>query len=85
MRSPLVVPVVVIFTKFDARDDIAYGDLREKGISAEDAKERAPARAVIDFEKVHLGGLYEKEYPPKAHIYLRGTMLLLSYVSRPQN
>jgi hypothetical protein len=72
--------VVVIFTKFDARDDIAYGDLREEGISVQDARERAPARAVIDFEKMHLGGLYEKEYPPRVHIYLRGTMLLLSYV-----
>jgi hypothetical protein len=72
--------VVAIFTKFDARDDIAYGDLREEGVSAQVAKEQAPARAVIDFEKVHLGGLYEKEYPPKVYIYLRGTMLLLSYV-----
>jgi hypothetical protein len=61
-----------LFTKFDALDDKAYDDLEKGGASWEEAERQAPVRAVADFEKVHLGSLYGKRYPPKGHIYLRG-------------
>jgi hypothetical protein len=62
------VPVVVIFTKFDALDDTAFDGLEKAGVSFADAKQQAPLRAVADFEEVHLGCLYERPYPP---VYLR--------------
>jgi hypothetical protein len=70
--------VVAIFTKFDALDDKAFDDLERAGVSFVDAKQQAALRAVADFEKVHLGRLYERRYPPKDHVYLRGTVFVLS-------
>jgi len=64
--------VIVIFTKFDAQDDKAYSNLETEGIPWADAIKQAPGRAVADFENVYLGLIYGKQYPPKAHIYLRG-------------
>ena len=77
------VPVIALFTKFDALDDKAYDVLEKEGVSWEESKKQAPIRAVADFEKVHLGSLYGRKYPPKAHIYLRGMILLLSRASGP--
>jgi len=66
------VPVVTIFTKFDALEDKAYGDLEEEGVSEEDVVAHAPARAVADFEGMYLSELYGREYPtPRGHVYLR--------------
>jgi len=73
----VVVPVIALFTKFDALDDKAYDDLEKEGASWEEARRQAPVRAIADFEKVHLGSLYGRRYPPKGHIYLRGMILLL--------
>ncbi|KIM77679.1 hypothetical protein PILCRDRAFT_76386 [Piloderma croceum F 1598] len=64
------VPVVVLFTKFDALEDKAYGDLA-KHYPHEDAVAQAPARAVADFENQHLPRVYRLKYPPKGHVYLR--------------
>jgi len=76
----LAVPVVAIFTKFDALEDKAYGDLEEEGASEEDAVAQAPARAVADFEEMYLPELYRREYPPRGHVYLRGDKCLLRRV-----
>jgi len=65
------VPVVAIFTKFDALEDIAYAELRKEGVSREDAVLQTAARAVSDFESMYLSELYERKYPPKGHVYLR--------------
>ena len=46
--------------------------LEEEGASEADAQAQAPARAVDDFEKMYLGDLYKREYPPSGHVYLRG-------------
>ena len=70
--------MIAIFTKFDALDDKAFDDLERAGVSWADAKEQAPFRAAADFDKVHLGRLYERKYPPKGHIFLRGTVFLFS-------
>ena len=77
MESSLPVPVIVIFTKFDARYDEAFGDLEKEGVLWEEAVTQAPQRAYTDFEKKFVGALYEKEYPPKAHVYLQGQEPLL--------
>lgn len=72
MSFLLAVPVIAIFTKFDALEDAAFGNLINEGISSEDAWKQAPARAIADFEKGYLGDLYGVRYPPKGHICLRG-------------
>ncbi|KIM19794.1 hypothetical protein M408DRAFT_334266 [Serendipita vermifera MAFF 305830] len=65
------VPVIVVFTKFDALDDKAYDTLRKNNLSRSDARKEAPKHAVIEFEQRHLNSFYTKPYPPKRHVYLR--------------
>ncbi|KAF8808200.1 GTP-binding protein [Phlegmacium glaucopus] len=65
------VPVVAIFTKFDALEDIAYGKLTKEGIPAKDAVKQTADRAVADFEKEYLPIFQELDFPPKGHVYLR--------------
>ena len=66
-----------MFTKFDALEDKAYGELEYEGVSHSDAVAQAPARAVANFENKYLHHLYRKRYPPKGHVYLRGNTLIL--------
>jgi hypothetical protein len=66
------VPVIVIFTKFDALDNKAFKALKNEGLSRREAKDQAPERAVSDFEKVNLEVVYNQLYPPRGHVYLRG-------------
>ena len=68
------VPIIAVFTKFDARDDEAFITLKEQGISLEEARRRAPVRARADFEREYSSLLYDKPYPPKGHTCLRGTL-----------
>ena len=69
----------MIFTKFDALEDKAYGDLA-KHYPHEDAVAQAPARAVADFENQHLPRVYGLKYPPKGHVYLRGSVFIIMFV-----
>ena len=64
------VPVIALFTKFDALDDQAYDSLKSEKCSMQEAIQRAPARAVTDFEKWYLDRLKTWQYPPKGHVYL---------------
>jgi hypothetical protein len=71
-----VVPVVAIFTKFDALEVSAYSELIDelKGEPETIHKEaiaQAPARALADFQKNYLPDLYARKYPPRRHVYLR--------------
>ena len=66
-----VVPVIAVFTKFDALEKKAYQALRDNNCSWEEAKAQALDHAVAGF-KPHLEGLYKRPYPPKSHAYLRG-------------
>jgi hypothetical protein len=67
------VPVIVIFTKFDACDDEAYGTLKREGISPDDAVSQAPSRAMEDFQKTRMNiPIFTSQYPPKAYVTLRG-------------
>ncbi|KZP07215.1 hypothetical protein FIBSPDRAFT_998546 [Athelia psychrophila] len=65
------VPVIVIFTKFDAMDDKAFGKLIEQGLSTDEARARAPDHAAVMFERDVLHVLYGMKYPPKSHVLLR--------------
>ncbi|KZP15907.1 hypothetical protein FIBSPDRAFT_958425 [Athelia psychrophila] len=69
------VPVIVIFTKFDAMDDKAFGELIEQGLSADEARARAPDHAAVMFERDLKDVLYGMKYPPKSHVLLRGEAL----------
>ncbi|KAF8815112.1 hypothetical protein BYT27DRAFT_7199608 [Phlegmacium glaucopus] len=65
------VPVVAMFTKFDALEDVAYGKLIKEGIPPADAVNQTADRAVADFEKEYLPIFHELDFPPKGHVYLR--------------
>ncbi|PVG04899.1 hypothetical protein CPB86DRAFT_747085 [Serendipita vermifera] len=65
------VPVIVIFTKFDALDNKAFRALRNEGQTRQESKNQAPQRAISDFEKAHLDLVYKQHHPPKGHVYLR--------------
>ena len=49
----------------------AYDSLKSEKWSMQEAIQRAPARAVTDFEKWYLDRLKTWQYPPKGHVYLR--------------
>ncbi|KZP21129.1 hypothetical protein FIBSPDRAFT_919623 [Athelia psychrophila] len=65
------VPVIVIFTKFDAMDDKAFGELKRSGLSTDEARVQAPGHAGMMFERDLRGMLYGMKYPPKNHVLLR--------------
>ena len=71
------MPVVAIFTKFDALEDVTYGKLRDEGIPHADAVKQTAERAVADFEIEYLSVVRELKYPPKVHVYLRGIASIL--------
>ncbi|KAG1808964.1 uncharacterized protein BJ212DRAFT_1484822 [Suillus subaureus] len=68
------VPVIVVFTKFDALYDVEYAQLRKTGESREGAKELAPKRAEESFANgPQLKFLYNSKdipHPPKCHVCL---------------
>ncbi|KAF8236682.1 hypothetical protein L208DRAFT_1357071 [Tricholoma matsutake] len=66
------VPVIVIFTKFDAHDDDAYEALTNEGISPNEAVNQAQSRAMEDFQKTCMSlPIFTCRYPPKTYIILR--------------
>ncbi|KAG1873221.1 hypothetical protein F4604DRAFT_2012120 [Suillus subluteus] len=65
------VPVMVLFTKFDALYDVAYAGLKSKGASLKDAKEQAPKHAEESFAKgPQLKFINDVRWPPKCHVCL---------------
>ncbi|KNZ76262.1 hypothetical protein J132_11132 [Termitomyces sp. J132] len=70
------VPVVVLFTKFDAFDDRAFQLLqREKGY--DDPNPYVPERAQQLFEEMRSKlPIFNFKYKPKGYVALRGTMTL---------
>ncbi|KAG2135022.1 hypothetical protein BD769DRAFT_1712375 [Suillus cothurnatus] len=68
------IPVIVLFTKFDALYNDAYEQLRSKGASRVEAEEQAPKHAEQSFESgPQLRLLYHSEdirRPPKCHVCL---------------
>ncbi|KAG2100238.1 GTP-binding protein [Suillus cothurnatus] len=68
------IPVIVLFTKFDALYDGGFAELRSKGVSRKDAKALAPQHAKEAFANgPQLKLLYDhkgNQRPPKCHICL---------------
>ncbi|KAG1802477.1 GTP-binding protein [Suillus variegatus] len=65
------IPVIVLFTKFDALYDVAYAKLRKEGRSRKDAKELAPKQAKESFANgSQLKFLKDLRRPPKCHVCL---------------
>ncbi|PVG04909.1 hypothetical protein CPB86DRAFT_771500 [Serendipita vermifera] len=65
------VPIIIVFTKFDALDNKAFKALRDEKVARSEALRMAPKRALEDFETVHQGTLSEKFQSTKDHVYLR--------------
>ena len=71
---PFQVPVVLIFTKFDALEDMCYGKLRNQGKSHEGASMEVPELANKIFQQEYLPHILDAEFPPKTFICLAGNM-----------
>ncbi|KIK34230.1 hypothetical protein CY34DRAFT_652635 [Suillus luteus UH-Slu-Lm8-n1] len=65
------IPVIVLFTKFDALYDIEFKKLKKNGLSRKDAKEMAQKHAEESFANgPQLQFLKDVRRPPKCHICL---------------
>jgi hypothetical protein len=67
----LSVPVIVIFTKFDALVRAAYADLKKAKYTYKEAMAEAPNRAKVDFDRIYPDLVYKTAYPPKGHVCLQ--------------
>ena len=67
------VPVIAVFTKFDALWDDAYGQLKESGLTRMECKRMAPEKAKEIFTSMEIWDrLRETQYPPKDCVHLAG-------------
>jgi hypothetical protein len=66
------VPVIAIFTKFDALITTAFGELRKQGVTRADAKDKASVHAMEKLKEDYIDQLYKSKYKPKKHVWLRG-------------
>jgi hypothetical protein len=67
------VPVIAVFTKFDALWDDAFGQLKESGLTRMECKTRVPEKAKEIFANMKIWDrLRESRYPPKDWVYLAG-------------
>jgi hypothetical protein len=74
------VPVIAVFTKFDALEMKAYQDLLDKDCPREEAKAQASNYA-LESIKGHVESLYKKPHPPMGHVYLRGDKSALMHTT----
>src|SRR5882757_4227164 len=67
------VPVIAVFTKFDALWDDAFGQLKESGLIWMESKRMAPEKAKEILTNMKIWErLRETQYPPKDCVYLAG-------------
>jgi len=66
------VPVVLIFTKFDALEDICYNKLRSQGKNHQAAEDAMHELAIKTFQNEYLSRVLATDFPPKAFICLAG-------------
>jgi hypothetical protein len=67
----LPVPVITIFTKFDALVRNAYAALKKAKYQYKDAVAEAPNRAKVEFDQIYPVLVYKTTYPPKGHVCLQ--------------
>ena len=75
MFSIFQVPVVLIFTKFDALVDICYNKLRSQGKNHQEAKDAMYELANKIFWNEYLSRVLATDFPPKAYVCLAGNIL----------
>jgi len=69
------VPVVLIFTKFDALELKCYSKLREEGKSHKEASIQVPELANKTFQDEYLPRVLGAKFPPKTYLCLSGKIL----------
>jgi hypothetical protein len=67
----LSVPVIAIFTKFDALVRDAFATLRKAKYKYKEAIAEAPGRAKVEFDRIYPDLVYKTTYPPKEHVCLQ--------------
>ncbi|KDQ14927.1 hypothetical protein BOTBODRAFT_174437 [Botryobasidium botryosum FD-172 SS1] len=65
------VPVIAIFTKFDALDATAFSTLSEQGVPFAEAQRQAPEHAQAKFDQDLLPLIQQLAHPPRAVVCLR--------------
>ena len=73
--SVFLVPVVLIFTKFDALVDKCYSNLRQQGKNHQEAKALMHESADKTFQNEYLLRMLAMDCPPKAYVSLAGNTL----------
>jgi hypothetical protein len=71
------VPVVLIFTKFDALELKCYSKLREEGKSHEEASIQVPELANKTFQDEYFPRVLGAKFPPKTYLCLSGKIFIL--------
>jgi hypothetical protein len=71
----LQVPVVLIFTKFDALVEKSYHKLRLQGKNHQEAKAVMHDSADKTFQDEYLSRVLATDFPPKTYICLAGRIL----------
>jgi hypothetical protein len=70
-----LVPVIAVFTKFDALWDDAYGQLKRSGLTRRECSNRAPERAREIFANTKIWDRLREtqyKYPPKDFVCVAG-------------
>ena len=75
------VPVIAIFTKMDALDKRAFGQLLNGGVSSEDAFSKAPSLAKDKFEQSYLRPIQDVKNKPADIVQLRGMLFHINRTS----
>ncbi len=70
--NDILVPVIVIFTKFESCDAVAFNKLEDEGLSFEEAEDKASQCAEDDFKRDELPRILSQKYPPVKVVYLQG-------------
>ena len=71
------MPVVLIFTKFDALVDKCYHKLRVQGKNHQEAKAAMHESAEKTFQDEYLSCVLATNFPPKTHVCLAGNITSL--------
>jgi hypothetical protein len=70
INNTSTVPLVVIFTKFDAQIALEYEKLDD--VDAAVKWDKARENAEITFQRIYLPRVFDTNYPPKAYVCLQG-------------
>jgi hypothetical protein len=71
------VPVIAIFTKFDALHTVAFSELTEQGMGSEEALALAPQQAGQMFkDNDYYGMLQATKFPPRSFVCMGGELIV---------